>query len=32
MSDNELTVLSKKTMVELTKIAKELKLETIMDE
>ena len=30
MSDNELTVLSKKTMVELTKIAKELKLENIM--
>ena len=30
MSDKELTVLSKKTMVELTKIAKELKLETIM--
>ena len=30
MSDKELTVLSKKTMVELTKIAKELKLENIM--
>lgn len=29
MSDKELTVLSKKTMVELTKIAKEMKLETI---
>lgn len=29
MSDKDLTVLSKKTMVELTKIAKEMKLETI---